>query len=275
MLIDFGTVRDAMKDPKLGGSTIAGTYGYMAPEQYEGRATPATDLYGLGALALALLSREDPSTMMRHGVKLDWRSRVSVSPAFSALLEDLLAPDAQARPQRARQVLNRVQRIRRGEGEVPRRPTGPPLEQPYPRGAAKNSRVKLIAGMAGGMSAVLALVILLAVGSNRSTPAKIGPRPHGAYTDYGYPEEIEAWCSTRNLPRACYRWGQLLMVQQRDQEAIAHYEKACDRLNGAACNELGELYQHGSHVSKSAEKAAAYFKAACAGGVESACARLH
>lgn len=43
VLIDFGAVRDVMKDPALGGSTVAGTFGYMAPEQFRGVATPATD----------------------------------------------------------------------------------------------------------------------------------------------------------------------------------------------------------------------------------------
>src|SRR5436190_14622887 len=32
-----------------GGSTIVGTFGYMAPEQLHGQATAATDLYALGA----------------------------------------------------------------------------------------------------------------------------------------------------------------------------------------------------------------------------------
>ena len=54
-LIDFGAVRDALKGD-LGGSTVAGTFGYMAPEQFAGDASPASDLYGVGALAVALLA---------------------------------------------------------------------------------------------------------------------------------------------------------------------------------------------------------------------------
>lgn len=38
------------------GSTIIGTYGYMAPEQFRGQAQPASDLYGLGATLLFLIS---------------------------------------------------------------------------------------------------------------------------------------------------------------------------------------------------------------------------
>lgn len=38
------------------GSTIVGTYGYMAPEQFRGMAEPKSDLYGLGATLLYLIS---------------------------------------------------------------------------------------------------------------------------------------------------------------------------------------------------------------------------
>ena len=38
------------------GTTIIGTYGYMAPEQFRGAAQPASDLYALGGTLLYLLS---------------------------------------------------------------------------------------------------------------------------------------------------------------------------------------------------------------------------
>lgn len=38
------------------GSTIIGTYGFMAPEQFRGAAQPASDLYALGATLLFLLT---------------------------------------------------------------------------------------------------------------------------------------------------------------------------------------------------------------------------
>lgn len=38
------------------GTTVVGTYGYMAPEQFRGAASPASDLYGLGGTLLFLLS---------------------------------------------------------------------------------------------------------------------------------------------------------------------------------------------------------------------------
>src|SRR5690606_33941626 len=51
-LVDFGGVRVATRLD--GGSTVVGTFGYMAPEQLHGDAGPAVDLYALGATIVAL-----------------------------------------------------------------------------------------------------------------------------------------------------------------------------------------------------------------------------
>lgn len=56
-VVDFGGVQAAVAGDALQtGSTIIGTYGYMAPEQFRGQATPASDLYGLAGTLLFLLS---------------------------------------------------------------------------------------------------------------------------------------------------------------------------------------------------------------------------
>ena len=56
-LVDFGGVQAAAASEALGmASTVIGTYGHMAPEQFRGAAQPASDLYGLGGTLLYLLS---------------------------------------------------------------------------------------------------------------------------------------------------------------------------------------------------------------------------
>ncbi len=57
-LIDFG----AVSNPQLkgGGSTVVGTYGYMAPEQLMGKAEPASDIYSLAIIAVYLMSGVPP-----------------------------------------------------------------------------------------------------------------------------------------------------------------------------------------------------------------------
>lgn len=96
-LVDFGSVRDSLPGA-FGGSTVAGTFGFMAPEQFRGEACPATDLYGLGVLLVTLLTRDDPRTLLDAHGQLDWRGRVRVSPATLRLLEALLQVDPDARP---------------------------------------------------------------------------------------------------------------------------------------------------------------------------------
>src|SRR5690606_18731078 len=40
--------------------TVVGTFGYMPPEQYEGRASAASDVYALGMLLCALVTGREP-----------------------------------------------------------------------------------------------------------------------------------------------------------------------------------------------------------------------
>ena len=59
-LVDFGAVGDRLKPE--GGSTVVGTFGYMAPEQFQGRASTRSDLYGLAATARFAASAKEETT---------------------------------------------------------------------------------------------------------------------------------------------------------------------------------------------------------------------
>jgi hypothetical protein len=112
VLLDFGAVRDALVDSELGGSTVAGTFGYMAPEQFRGDAAPGTDLYGLGALAVALLTRREPNTLSDTTGRVKWRAHANVSSGTAVLLDRLLDPDLDRRPRSAPVALAEVERLR-------------------------------------------------------------------------------------------------------------------------------------------------------------------
>ena len=60
-LTDFGAVYNPLL--QRGGSTIAGTYGYMSPEQLTGSVSPASDIYALGVMLAELLSGISPADM--------------------------------------------------------------------------------------------------------------------------------------------------------------------------------------------------------------------
>ena len=113
-LIDFGSVRDLVA-PSSSNATVAGTFGFMAPEQFQGDAFLQTDLYGLGAVALQLLSRVSPDKMLATGTQLAWRAHVRASEPMLAFLEHLLAVEPTARPAdatAARALVRETQRAR-------------------------------------------------------------------------------------------------------------------------------------------------------------------
>lgn len=96
-LVDFGAVQNTYHSTFMRGSTVVGTYGYMAPEQFLGQAVPATDLYGLGATLLFLLTHRSPAELPLDRLKIDFRSHVQISEEFADWLEKMLEPDLEDR----------------------------------------------------------------------------------------------------------------------------------------------------------------------------------
>jgi hypothetical protein len=96
-LVDFGGV--AVRST---GSTVVGTFGYMAPEQLYGKTSPATDMYCLGATLLTLATGTEPEDQPRQGLAIDVDKAVPhLSAPLRGLLKRLLAPEPEKRPQTA------------------------------------------------------------------------------------------------------------------------------------------------------------------------------
>lgn len=95
--VDFGSVRDRLRAD--GGSTLAGTFGFMAPEQLQGRALPATDVYAIGATALALLTGSPPEELPHKGLRIDVAAALpGADPTLLRVLHELTSPDPDERP---------------------------------------------------------------------------------------------------------------------------------------------------------------------------------
>lgn len=86
-LIDFGAVREQSQTRH----TVAGSFAYMAPEQFHGRVVPASDLYGLGMTLLELLSGCAPQDLPRQGLYLDLE-HLHLSAGFKRWFAHLVAP---------------------------------------------------------------------------------------------------------------------------------------------------------------------------------------
>lgn len=108
-LVDFGAVQDTYHHTVTGGSTVVGTYGYMAPEQFRGQAVLSTDLYGLGTTLLFLLTGESPANLPHRQLKINFRPYIRVSEEFADWLEMMLEPVIEYRFSCAQEALAALQ----------------------------------------------------------------------------------------------------------------------------------------------------------------------
>jgi hypothetical protein len=104
-LVDFGSVRDRLKPE--GGSTVVGTFGFMAPEQFQGRAAPGSDVYAVGATALSLLTGSEPEDLPHKGLAIDVEAalRGQVDRRLIGVLRGMLEPDPERRASSVEQAL--------------------------------------------------------------------------------------------------------------------------------------------------------------------------
>lgn len=102
VLVDFGSVRAAA--PGAEGSTVAGTYGYMPFEQYMGQASPASDLYGLAATFLHLVTGRPPTSFMTADGRIEVPESLSVGEPLTSVIRRLLLSAPAARWQSAAEV---------------------------------------------------------------------------------------------------------------------------------------------------------------------------
>ncbi|NQE34183.1 serine/threonine protein kinase [Microcoleus asticus] len=112
-LVDFGAVQTlATQQGKT--VTVVGTYGYMPPEQFGGRAVPASDLYGLGATLIALITKQHPADLPQKDLQIEFEQLTQLSPAFTNWLKWMTHPSLDRRPasvQIAKEVLEKPQQI--------------------------------------------------------------------------------------------------------------------------------------------------------------------
>ena len=98
-VVDFG----AVTAPKAEGNTVVGTFGYMPPEQFEGRATPASDVYALGVLLCTLLTHKEP--WKHQGGPRRALEQLNVQQSFKHALLAFTQSDENQRPRNGRAAL--------------------------------------------------------------------------------------------------------------------------------------------------------------------------
>ncbi len=106
-LVDFGAVKT------IGGAetttmTIVGTQGYMPPEQFSGRVTPASDLYSLGTTLVTVATGTPIAKIPHRNLRLRFEDLVSLTPEFTTWLKWLIELEASNRPASAQAALDRL-----------------------------------------------------------------------------------------------------------------------------------------------------------------------
>lgn len=112
-LVDFCAVQTlATQQGKT--VTVVGTYGYMPPEQFGGRAVPASDLYGLGATLIALITKQHPADLPQQDLQIEFEQSTQLSPGFTNWLKWMTHPSLERRPasvEIAKEVLEKPREI--------------------------------------------------------------------------------------------------------------------------------------------------------------------
>jgi serine/threonine protein kinase len=128
-LVDFGGVRRKAKGD--GGSTVVGTFGYMAPEQLHGQADQGADIYALGATMVALLTGEDAGDLPREGLRIDLDA-LDLPARWRDVLGRMLAPEPRERLRSVEAVRKVWRRSHGGTADGTAAPPRAPRVRPTP-----------------------------------------------------------------------------------------------------------------------------------------------
>jgi hypothetical protein len=164
-IVDFGGVGAFRSEA---GSTVVGTFGYMAPEQLYGAQTPATDLYALGATLLYAATGKPPDEQPRRGLAVDVDAAVPfLSPPLRVLLSRLLSPDPQGRPADAAALLRELQGLGK-QRSATKQPSSSAAAAPHDEIVdavwREDDALTALTRGRGALGLVLAWVALLATG---------------------------------------------------------------------------------------------------------------
>jgi serine/threonine protein kinase len=110
-VVDFGSVQNSIS---VEGCTwtVAGTYGYAPLEQFSGRAIPVSDLYGLGATLIHLVTGQHPADLSDQDLRIQFAQTTSLSPSLKRWLRQMTEPSSKRRfgsSQEALQALKALQ----------------------------------------------------------------------------------------------------------------------------------------------------------------------
>lgn len=157
-LVDFGSVQ-TIAAQEGGTITVVGTYGYMPPEQFGGRATPASDLYSLGATLIYLITGCHPTELPQKDGRIQFQQVANLEATFRDWLELMTEPSLDRRLTSAKEALQALQNPRIREKKVAPIVNKPPDSEVILTKTADGLEILFPAkGLGFGHLAVLSLV---------------------------------------------------------------------------------------------------------------------
>ena len=121
-LIDFGAV--ANPQVQGGGSTVAGTFGYMPPEQLMGKTVPGSDIYALAAVAVHIFSGKSPADLPSKDFRLIFEpSMEQMPPELLNTLRKMLEPKVDERLCDVDDIKHRFYKFRDNDYKINQKPS--------------------------------------------------------------------------------------------------------------------------------------------------------
>lgn len=106
-LVDFGSVQTIARRSST--MTVVGSYGYMPPEQFNGKATRASDLYSLGATLIYLVTGQHPGDLPQTDLRIEFEQIANISFSFKSWLRRMTEPIASQRLASAESALQALE----------------------------------------------------------------------------------------------------------------------------------------------------------------------
>jgi serine/threonine protein kinase len=107
-LVDFGSVQ-TLAATEGSTITVVGTYGYMPPEQFGGRAVPASDLYSLGATLIYLVTGTHPADLPQEDLRIQFEPNIHLDSDLIDWLTWMIEPDLNSRLTSAKKALKALE----------------------------------------------------------------------------------------------------------------------------------------------------------------------
>jgi len=258
VLVDFDTIVS-----RRSGLTIVGTPGYAAPEQFAAEATPASDIYGLGATMLFVATHTDADEIPREHGRFVLEGRLpSLDAKLVSVLAKMVEPDVSKRYATAEEVKRDLAR------PPPKPPAPAPQREPEVRRAPEPKKARRWPWLLALPPAALLWI---------ATRHHAAPVP-----DYTFVQLDAAAAVAANAvdgaaqERACekgdadacfsvaWRYDQGNDGVTKDEaRAAKYYERGCNLGDSMSCNNLGVDYEHGVGVPSNGPRAAALYQKAC------------